>query len=448
MNSETTKRRTRERLSDQLDTLLNSITLDQLRVVLRELSSGPAPVAKTREKAIELIHGLSRSTEDVRRAAYTSESSQPFEHCFIAQLVSEPSPRALQQLIASAPGTHDILQIQFAYQTSDATVVTLEHDVPVREWVSEENGTVRRLRERPVRHPIVVRITKKQILITYPGVSQGDATKASQRVQYRDVVKLITGLLDQRFGLRTTHFPVRECINKLHEAKSGRLTLVRANTASGLGKLNVSSSVKETSIDKVIAQYLVRQIPTLSAKDLEEAAGRALRESSVESMLIFWIEERILTRVEFWDIGTELFVIWNRVDRNYNAIGSVVDLISQVSGEISSPSTAGVWDALASAMPGQIFLPNEFMSRFNATPDLIRRVMVDAIRAGIVEPVYAVSADDELLDEIGREWTTDLPSLRREFVCADGTVVNGADPNNINIAFRRTFPSEVRALPQ
>ena len=69
----------------------------------------------------------------------------------------------------------------------------------------------------------------------------------------------------------------------------------------------------------------------------------------------------------------------------------------------------------------------------------IDRLIAEAAKLGLITPVYRLKGMDDDLDELEEaEWTPQLSGLRKLFETDAGVTIDGSDPKNIRVAFRRT----------
>jgi hypothetical protein len=161
---------------------------------------------------------------------------------------------------------------------------------------------------------------------------------------------------------------------------------------------------------------------------------------TLDAIGLLWTDERVLTRINFVDGGADCLFVWGaRSDPSFEFVGRMVDLFYQLSAGLKSATFNQIWDAIVAKADDDLLLPAVFRSGFKAPANEIDAVLVEAVRFGLLVPVYMLKAPDEVLDEHGLgEWTDDLPSLRQIVRDDHGEVVaDGSRPENIRVAFRR-----------
>jgi len=329
------------------------------------------------------------------------------------------------------------LRVSFvSEQPGDIISLTAERTVMAIDWVvSGERGS-RKGHEvaRKVRHATVVRIdfARRRALLTYPPLPPG----AAETLEV--VISSVLKLLDS-FGIGLDPLPVRACLSSLLAAGARRVALSRGKFDTIDGKFHVTSKARTRSLDKVIAGLLSAGSNESEREEIERQISESLQKQSFQAVTLTWVDEKVSTRVEFIPVGAEFLFFWGRTDRTFANVDRMVGLLYDLSSNMQSADFRMIWNALADVPDGEIVNPGEFASRFRAPPDETRRALVEAVNAGLVVPVYRLNADAELLDEFDlHDWTSDLPSLRREFTSSAGIVVDGSDARNIRVGFRRT----------
>jgi hypothetical protein len=96
-----------------------------------------------------------------------------------------------------------------------------------------------------------------------------------------------------------------------------------------------------------------------------------------------------------------------------------------------------MWEYIAASPSLVIFKPSDLSARYGITADAVKTVVLAALTAGLLRPVYRI-ANASVLDRQARAWTPELVTLRRKWETTDGDEVDGADPKEIAIAFERT----------
>jgi hypothetical protein len=90
-----------------------------------------------------------------------------------------------------------------------------------------------------------------------------------------------------------------------------------------------------------------------------------------------------------------------------------------------------------SALQGdEIVKPASFAEKFGLSATEARQELVYAVKAGMLSPVYRLNTNVLIVDSLN-SWTENPTDLRRSWATDDGGVVDGANPKNIEVAFRR-----------
>lgn len=97
------------------------------------------------------------------------------------------------------------------------------------------------------------------------------------------------------------------------------------------------------------------------------------------------------------------------------------------------PRTPKKLQALLALMPGDSIMAFSDFIKQQGSETAAKSTLREALAAGIVEPVYTLCVQP--VEPV--PWTRDLMSLRRHFTGADGQAIDGADPSQIRVGFRR-----------
>lgn len=97
-----------------------------------------------------------------------------------------------------------------------------------------------------------------------------------------------------------------------------------------------------------------------------------------------------------------------------------------------------MWDRIATLAPDTIVILGEFASRHNCEPEGLLQTVLAAISAKVLQPLYMLQISDEDAEEMRLTWEPRLSVFAREFSLPDGRVVDGRNPENMRVAFRRT----------
>lgn len=430
-------RRTREERQTPLETLLNALTVDQLRSVLVRLDTEGTGGKRTREDLIESISSCGRSVSDILENAYRVEAETPPKH-FVAFKCSGSIPDRLISKAFDASICPNLKKVRLVHLTKfDSCIsLTFEHNVNVIEWEQTDNDTKKK-RARALRHPLFARYypNLKLLLITYPGFSQGLGTKKSERVRYDQVVGDIRNALQQAFSWSIEALPLRTALDNLNALDSKRVRRIKANPTSKNGRLTVSTSSDGASTEEWLANFVGAKFDSRDRQSLENAIKEAFRSSPMDLMVLFWPEEGLCTRIEFWNSGCEFLFIWNKAEHSYDLCLQIFELQIQVLANFAGDE-ANFLALLKESKAGDLFTPSDVLARLGGSEDRVRAALLSATKAGFLEPVYRLKTE-LIVEEIENDWTRSLSSLARTFTIDGGDQLDGCDPRNIEIAFER-----------
>jgi hypothetical protein len=417
------RRRSRLQGTDATHSLLDSLSLDELWAALASLSAEPVRRPKTIEAAHEAILGCGSDARKIEWALRSVEAQSPKTHCYFGTVKS-----ATYELIGWLGISNGPHELSFAHRSESTLFLTFERTIQLEEWDLSPDGMTKHKVYRQLRAATIVLIDedRRRLVLTYTGFSGGDLNAYSENVNG------VLAFLAQ-IGVEIEPLPIRACVTALVEAKSQRLVVVRADTFAQRGRVAMTSTDRQDPVEKVLAQIFGD-----SPMKYRRAIEQQLRDSAVNHVLLLWKEEQILTRIEFWPTGADVYVIWGKADRTFATLSRVTDVMFDWAGSVQEQGFDDVWTAVQNTPADGIIMPTEFTSRFAAKADVVRRVLIGAVEARLLVPVFRLRADESFLEEVGSAaWTTDLATLNRQFGNEDGLTVNGTDPNNILVAFRR-----------
>lgn len=431
---------------DRLQTLLNSLTLDQIRTALVNLAPTKKLSLKSHKDAEDTLLMTHRSLEDIQQVLLETEAEMPFKHCMFVRLSGANVRERVNSLgLDEAPQGVFGLRAVFVREFPSCISLTYEHPVSVREWyeTSEEN---RKVRQNTVRHPIIVRLYIGQGIAAffYPGFSQGNATKRENQINYRDVVADVMAQLRDKLGVSFIPLPTRECVKVFVEGTNARVRVVRSDADAGSGRVALTSAFQEKAVEEVLADYLAPHLDADLRSRIAVAARKALVTSTANSVVLFWFQEKIVTRLNFWDIGTEMLFVWHGVPSSYRIVEEIVGLF-QTTFELlpQTPEQESSIRWITELTPGAVILPVHFAGQFHLDNEGARRELIQAMRIGLIQPVYRIRTN-ELLHETPNDWTQSLTSLNRVFH-SDSGPIDGTNPQHIEVAFMRVDAGSVGA---
>jgi len=440
----TDKYRTREiDRSDPIRTLLNSLTLESVREAAYNLAPTRKVKIRSHASSYEDLLQVKRSTEDIVQALLDVEAQTPFKHALIAR-ANEPS--SILQFGAKlrdtcSAGGFDFLVRHFK-RIGDFSYVTLEHTVMVKEWVEGESSDTRKLEQYETRHPVVVRLCMSTglLLISYPGFTQGTGTKRTSMISYGDLLAAAVKVLSS-LGLNTHALPIRESLKVLLAGANRRVHSVRADIEKvDVGRFDLSSLKQDRTVEESLADLILPHLKGVTTREeLIDSAKRAINSAESNLLILYWVEESVLTRLKFWDIGCEMLFTWHGERASYRAIDSLLLMLHETQGKIAAVSnqeheSALTW--LAAQQASQILRPADLAERLQISAADARKELVYAVKAGLLVPVFRLATNQAVEGSLN-DWTDDPGELRRTWMLDDGGEVDGANPANIDVAFRR-----------
>lgn len=426
---------------DYVQTLLNSLTLDQIRDAAYLLAPTMKIAVRNHTTSREAITQTRKSMADIKNQLLRIEALQPFKHCLFFKCVTAPEAPALQDHVDQSFSNKGItFRVANVFDTGKALVVTIEHLVEVKEWVKQENEDIKRLESRETRHPIVLRVLKNSMIgsLNYPGFSQGQGTRREKVLQYDEVLTAALGLFTG-WGIDSRSLSVKDSLRVLLSGGNTRVHRYRADVeALGVGRFDLASASKQTTIEESVVKWLGLDVDEKRRLGYIEATRKALNDADTNSVLLFWQQEKIVTRLRFWDIGCEILFVWGGETQNYDIVDPIVEVLAGAHERI------GEWignDALplqwiASLPQGTIKQPGQLAETLNLKLGEARSEFAYAVKAGLVKPVYRLKTN-EIIPDYENVWSPSLAGLMRVFETDSGALIDGTDLNSVEVAFRR-----------
>lgn len=439
------RHRTREiDRADPIQTLLNSLTLENIRDAAYLLAPGKNVRIRSHKTSLDEILQTKKSREEIIQRLLEVEARTPFKHCLIAHCQEPIRIKRLEEQVKATVSTPSFdFVIRFYQQVGSDVYVTLEHTVVVRDWVEDEENEVKRLERYETRHPVIVRVQLATglLLVSYPGFSQGAGTKRHAVIGYDQVTGAVAAVL-KGAGIETKAFAIREALKVLMAGPNRRVHRIRADIeAANVGRFDLSSLDQKKTVEESLADLMLPHMGgTASRESLIEYAKKAINDTEPNFVLLYWVQESVITRLRFWDMGCEMFFTWHGERATYRTIDSIVGLLVETAdraGGLKTDSADGRPLAWIASLPGnEIVRSASLAERFGLTPSQVRQELVHAVKAGMVIPVYRLTSNEPLLDGLNA-WTESPVDLKREWRTTTGAVIDGGDPRNVEVAFRR-----------
>lgn len=431
-----TKNRSRSLKADRIETALNSLSAEQLRSVALSLR---IPLeGKSKEDMQNTILESGNNLTGILNACYKAELHHPRKHLFIAKfsgVLPTPSPRSF------APQFNkNIGNLRLAYSSLDDTdcYMLFEHVVQSYEMRQLEGETdLYQKVHLSLRHPVTVKIdgARKVILISYPGFTQG-RVDANKRIHYVDVVRELLNILDEHFGLSTSVLKLRDSLSKLAGSSEKRVIVSRTSPKTARGELDLRGYLSSNSSAADVLTNLLAPYLSIEPENLASGIAEALRNAFSETEIATWKKEGITTRITYWELGPEMLFIWSGVQASISLINSLVDLVTSVETVTSSVEESAAWDLLVQMELDRIFTVTEVVNQWHLSAEHARNIIKTGIKAAIIAPVFRIKTS-ELIPNYINEWISDLSTLNSKFQDQHGHEIDGGDPANVEIAFKK-----------
>lgn len=436
-----TVRRHREDTGDYFSTLLNSVTLDQLRTALFRSADNP-PSVHTKDEAIEELIKLDK-VEEISNLLLDLEATTPTKHCVLMKYDGKIDLSLLNIGDILTQQT-DVTSLYFkiAHRATDdkCPLITFEHKVNVCEWKTAKDNEDIRIRENFVtRHPVILRVDprNKIVVFFYPGFSQGSGIKKTQRINYHDVLLNLIGKLEKILSISFSPIPVQACVKALTEAASERIKVIRTDFESGKGRMSLAApSSDKQSVDEYLTSFITPYVKENYKDKLHSAVREALKNTTPNSLAVLWTKEDLITRLAFWDFGTEFLFIWYGSSRSMFFVKSIISLIVSITERLETPTIKEILDNILTESDRRIFTISSISANHNVSENIIKESLVELMNAGLIKPVYRIKTPDMLLEN-HNDWTERLAELRRGFTTENNEYIDGSDPRNIEVAFKR-----------
>lgn len=435
-------RRSREQGISSLETLYNSLTMDQLRTSLVRLTRKPPRSLSNKEEVIEAIEESGRTPEQIESVLLEVEAGSPVKHCLLMSSKDSISADSFSvgQVINSNSIRPCLVFKVVNVIDQDDLVITFQHSVEAVEWRADPNNPdVRRKEERVLRHPIFLHLNRENNLAMffYPGFSQGSGIKSEQKLTYVDLLEEFTGSLWRDLGISFIPVPVEKSIKLLSDSESNKVKIVKTEFESGRGKMSLSAPTKDNqSVDEYLSDFISPYVEEEKHQQLKVAVREALKNTAPDTLAALWVDFNVVTRLKFWSFGAEFLFIWYGSNSSLYYMKKVFNLIVGISGGISKVSTEVMLKDVLSRTRDDVFTVANLVSGYSLGRDEVREVMTIAVGAGLIEPVYRLAVTEEVMG-YKNDWTGKLDALAREFETENGEVIDGGDPRCIEVAFRK-----------
>lgn len=439
-------KKTREYDGSYLETLYNSLTADQLRTALVISSKNKVTPPRNRDDIIASLEETGRPDEELSKILLDIEASTPQKHCLFSKF--KQSNNSAEFSIGTKINDNSINE-SFVFDLTNTvkidnreTRITFDHLITVNEWVLAKDGETKRLERRKIRHPIIVHLDHKKCisLIFYPGFTQGGATSKEEKISYEDLIENLMHGITRKWGISFYSVPVDKCIKRLSDGESSKAKIIKTDFESQQGKMSISSSFKDRrSVDQYLSDFIDRHIDDKESKhSIRSAVKEAISDTTPNGVTALWTEDNIVSRIKYWEIGAEFLFVWHGAKSAPDKIRKIFYLIASLSEEITNPDIELMIDEIIRKKKDDIFTISDISSQFSINKEETKRAILSSVSAGLVRPVYRIKSRLNII-ESENFWTEDLPKLSRLFTTEDGSEIDGAAPENIEVGFRRAY---------
>lgn len=431
------RRRQLDAEGDYTQTLLNSLTLEQIRETVYRLAPTKQIRLRAHSESLEALFATGATSQAIQTTLLDVERTYPFKHCLMLRLDLSDSGLGVQTCGESYRSGD--FEFKLSHVSESPTLsLTFEHTIEFKEWVNVDKD--HRVRQTVVtRHPIIVRAQPDRHLLTlsYPGFTNTNVPGSGSN-GYEAVVESLLRVLRTEFGWRLKTLPIKNALKYFVEGSNRRVLQVKADVDTPMARFDVSAKGAATNIEEALASFIAAHLPGVEKEALVTASKKAFSSAVANSIVLYWIQEGLFTRLRFWDIGTELHFVWNNESATYRVVDEITYTLSDASHTLTElkPESGGLLAWIAKRGPLDLIHPGEVSTLFSLEPGEARLTLLTAMKAGLVEPIYRF-ATSEMLVEMQNDWSPDLGRFRREVTTDSGVKIDGSDPGNLEVAFRR-----------
>lgn len=420
---------------DQLETVINSLTADQLRGVgagLRVTFTGA-----TKEDLRDSILNCGRPIKSILEGCYRAELYHQKKHLFLARYTGKLEvPKAPRAFSSKKFKTIGVVRYVYSDSTDRLQSMLFEHRVQTHELLPKEGVKDEfKLTRDEIRHPIAIHFNEKRkiLQIAYHGYAQG-RVKAADRVHYSDLVQELLRIIGEELGVTTHMLNIRESLAKLSMASDRRVIVNRTSPRTAKGELDLRGYIaRNASAADVLTNLLSPYIP-LEKTELANGIAEALKNALSETEIATWKKENISTRITYWPHGAEILFIWGGPHPTPVLVEELLDLILSAEQVSKNKEDSDAWSELLKMPDEQIFTVAQAVHAWHCSEEHCRKVLKLAIKASVVVPMFRIKST-RLMPEYANEWTHELASLAHVFKDEAGNEIDGAEPSNVEIAF-------------
>jgi hypothetical protein len=105
-----------------------------------------------------------------------------------------------------------------------------------------------------------------------------------------------------------------------------RVHRVRADIeAANVGRFDLSSLSQQKTVEESLADlFLPHMSGAATREEFIDSAKRAINDTEANFLVLYWVDEAVLTRLKFWDVGCEMLFTWHGERASYRAIDSIL----------------------------------------------------------------------------------------------------------------------------
>jgi hypothetical protein len=408
------------------------------------------PQEQNNKESVQELIRLSGAPHDaVLEQLLEVEAEAPFRHLFLSRWSGQFSEleskaetiKAISENLNEYTGLSNLKCDYFKVDPIKITM-TFSHDANSTHWTWRDGG---RFPETVVvRHPFVFSFLKNQtLLITYPGFTFERGR--SQPIEYYDIISFILHKLSSIVEIDYRPFVIKTVVESLLKKPSKRLNFIKLKSRSDRGTIDFESSTNELSIENLLPSLMVRYLPSgLTENQLRDAIINAIKDCDLRSSVIFWRDEKIATRLSYYDLGMELFITWKDEDPSYLKLTSIFDFLISLSLKYENDNSS-VLDYFLTTTNDNVITRNELAGIVGMAASELDKELVSLVSQGILDTRYRLNLrEQQSVLDYENSWKANIQLLLKEFKLADESYFDGKDPENIEVGF--VYSSAERGL--
>lgn len=424
-------------LEGSLETLANRLTVSQIKYAFSQLGKSPEKGSKDKNGLIDNLLTCGSNTKDIEKTIYEIEAATAPKHFFVAVaegLENFQTPSRHRVFSSDRCPSVKRLELVFWTEIDKQIHLTFQHKVEISRLVQKDEVTWKKEKES-ILHPVFVRLDKarKLVCVAYPGYEASSFRRNPNKLTYEQIVNDTLNVLKTEFSVGIASLPVKQAIDFLVINGSTRVFRQKADPEYKFGKIVVRAKEGVNGIENALVNFIKHK--KLNEADVKEAVIEALQTSSLNSLVVVWVEEELVSRIEFWESGSEFLFIWRRTTPSYERCFGIFALIQEA---LKGQEQSG--DVLSYVLryeKGHIFKAADISNSVSVSNDKLKSALLESINLGLVTPVYRLKTETTVR-EFSNDWTSNLATLAQKFFLDNGEEINGRDPKNIEIAFQRS----------